>query len=221
MLILYVLTLFIKGIRAYTLHYIYEYNLFFFFFTQHNYFFNILIRSRVEYASIILNNLTLTDFNRIENIQTKFPNLRHYCYSQSDISRKCELILNYLNCITLDVQNCLLCAYCLHPWWWRRYAPLKRRSTIILHGSTSQKTILNIILAAVRTWNLTCITLYCQQRRLDSVFVINVLRANKLSYQIGHCCYSCAYKTNMIMLYFQREQFAKPASFRYTWHCCK
>jgi hypothetical protein len=27
--------------------------------------------------------------------------------------------------------------------------------TIILHGSTSQKTILNIILAAVRTWNLT------------------------------------------------------------------
>jgi hypothetical protein len=31
---------------------------------------------------------------------------------------------------------------------------LKRRSTIILHGSTSQKTILNFIFAAVRTWNL-------------------------------------------------------------------
>jgi hypothetical protein len=31
---------------------------------------------------------------------------------------------------------------------------LERRSTIILHGSTSQKTILNFILAAVRTWNL-------------------------------------------------------------------
>jgi hypothetical protein len=31
-----------------------------------------------------------------------------------------------------------------HPWWWRQYAPLKRRSTIILHCSTSQKTILNI-----------------------------------------------------------------------------
>jgi hypothetical protein len=28
----------------------------------------------------------------------------------------------------------------------RQYAPLKRRSTIILHGSTSQKTILNMIL---------------------------------------------------------------------------
>jgi hypothetical protein len=31
-----------------------------------------------------------------------------------------------------------------NPWWWRQYAPLKRRSTIILHGSTSQKTILSI-----------------------------------------------------------------------------
>jgi hypothetical protein len=34
---------------------------------------------------------------------------------------------------------------------WRQYAPLIRRSTIILHGSTTQKTALNIILAAVRT----------------------------------------------------------------------
>jgi len=34
---------------------------------------------------------------------------------------------------------------CLH------HRSLKRRSTIILHGSTSQKTILNFILAAVRT----------------------------------------------------------------------
>jgi hypothetical protein len=45
--------------------------------------------------------------------------------------------------------------YCLHHQGWRRqYAPLKRRSTIILHGSITQKTALNIILAAVRTWNL-------------------------------------------------------------------
>jgi hypothetical protein len=40
--------------------------------------------------------------------------------------------------------------------WWRQHVPLKRRSTIILHGSTSQKTILNFILATLRTWNLTC-----------------------------------------------------------------
>jgi hypothetical protein len=31
-----------------------------------------------------------------------------------------------------------------HPWWWRQYAPLKRRSTINLYGSISQKTTLNI-----------------------------------------------------------------------------
>jgi hypothetical protein len=51
--------------------------------------------------------------------------------------------------------------YCLqhHPWWWRQYVPLKRRSTIILQGRTSQKTILNFILAAVRTWNLTSLFL--------------------------------------------------------------
>jgi hypothetical protein len=41
------------------------------------------------------------------------------------------------------------------PWWWRQYAPLKRRSTSMwLYGATSQKT-LNFILAAVRTWSLT------------------------------------------------------------------
>jgi hypothetical protein len=32
------------------------------------------------------------------------------------------------------------CLY--HPWWWRQRVPMKRRSTVILHGSTSQKTIL-------------------------------------------------------------------------------
>jgi hypothetical protein len=52
-------------------------------------------------------------------------------------------------------QNTTLIIPDHHPWWWRQYAPLKRRSTIIFHGSTSQNTTLNIILAAVRTWNLT------------------------------------------------------------------
>jgi len=33
----------------------------------------------------------------------------------------------------------------IQPWWWRQHIPLKRRSTIILHGSTSQKKILNIL----------------------------------------------------------------------------
>jgi hypothetical protein len=56
------------------------------------------------------------------------------------------------------VQSCLL-GYTAS--WWRQYAPLKRRSTIILHGSITQKTALNIILAAVRTWNLTFIKVSC------------------------------------------------------------
>jgi hypothetical protein len=52
------------------------------------------------------------------------------------------------------------------PWWWRQYAPLKRRSTIILHGSTTQKTALNMFLhylksncgwfpAVCRLWNIS------------------------------------------------------------------
>jgi hypothetical protein len=31
------------------------------------------------------------------------------------------------------------------PWWWRQHVPLKRRTIIILHGSTSQKTILKFM----------------------------------------------------------------------------
>jgi hypothetical protein len=37
------------------------------------------------------------------------------------------------------------------PWWWRQYTPLKRRSTIILHGSITQKTALNIIVVVYLT----------------------------------------------------------------------
>jgi hypothetical protein len=64
-------------------------------------------------------------------------------------------------CTPYSIPKCTDSLWCSelssvhHPWWWRQYASLKCRSTIILHGSTSQKTILNIILAAVRTWNLT------------------------------------------------------------------
>jgi hypothetical protein len=46
---------------------------------------------------------------------------------------------------------------CSSPWWWRQYAPLKRRSIFArLHGATLQKTI-TFILDAVRIWNIT----YC------------------------------------------------------------
>jgi hypothetical protein len=38
-----------------------------------------LIRSKLEYASVVLNKLTLTDSNKIENIQIKFTSF--CCYS--------------------------------------------------------------------------------------------------------------------------------------------
>jgi hypothetical protein len=43
------------------------------------------------------------------------------------------------------------------PWWWRQYAPLNRRTTKFLHGSTTQKTALNIINSPLHI-PLLCIT---------------------------------------------------------------
>jgi hypothetical protein len=37
-----------------------------------------LIRSKLEYATVVWNNLSLTDSNKIENIQRKFANLCYY-----------------------------------------------------------------------------------------------------------------------------------------------
>jgi hypothetical protein len=45
-------------------------------------------------------------------------------------------VYNVLSYVDIENRNI--------PFWWRQYAPLKRRSTIILHGSTTQKTALNI-----------------------------------------------------------------------------
>jgi hypothetical protein len=73
------------------------------------------------------------------------------------IFRSCEISSSHGG--EYDIQNCLL--------GWRQYAPLKRRSTIILHGSTSQKTIVKIfrsVLSSCLTTNTPCcyiITLSC------------------------------------------------------------
>jgi hypothetical protein len=92
-----------------------------------------------------------------------------------------------------------------HPWWWRQYAPLKHRLTIILHGSTSQKTILNIILAAVRTWNLTSIVSFYRlvliSNNLYLCILIKSIAGKSYHYippQWKHCLYMCVYPSKDI-----------------------
>jgi hypothetical protein len=58
----------------------------------------------------------------------KFSRRRVWC---SELSSGMYCRVKWLSTDVLEVRT------------WRQYAPLKRRSTIILHGSTSQKTTLN------------------------------------------------------------------------------
>jgi hypothetical protein len=72
-----------------------------------------------------------------------------------------------------------------HPWWWRQYAPLKRRSTIILHGSISQKTALNsenlvflsLCIAAVHGYIYLCVQVVLSVRASYAVrcYVVEVV----------------------------------------------
>jgi hypothetical protein len=66
----------------------------------------------------------------------------------------CSCFLDNLCVLKLKHSKAVWSSDLSSPWWWRQRVSLKRRSTFILHGSTSQKTNLNFILAAVRTWNL-------------------------------------------------------------------
>jgi hypothetical protein len=60
---------------------------------------------------------------------------------------------------------------------------MKGQSTIILHGSTSQKTILNFILAAVRTLNLLLLLLlpFLVTGFLSSLVLLLLSQASSLS----------------------------------------
>jgi hypothetical protein len=56
---------------------------------------NAEIRSKLDYAFVTCNNLTITDSNKIENIQRKFANLCYYHLFQFDILCSYDLILNF------------------------------------------------------------------------------------------------------------------------------
>jgi hypothetical protein len=60
-----------------------------------------LVRSNLEYASVALNNLTLAESNKLENIQRNVANLCYGRFIQSNFLRYYELLLNYLHLKTL------------------------------------------------------------------------------------------------------------------------
>jgi hypothetical protein len=65
------------------------------------------------------------------------------------------VILTAVRTSNVTTMTCLIYLFICTDWSSGMYCRVNCLSTIILHGSTSQKTILNIILAAARTCNLT------------------------------------------------------------------
>jgi hypothetical protein len=72
---------------------------------------------------------------------------------------------------------------------------------IVLHGSTSQKTILNIILAAVRTWNLTtCVVRICEYIHISKNFPLSLWIAREEQSTLDDPSYPTFLKKRDLML---------------------
>jgi hypothetical protein len=67
--------------------------------------YNALIKSKIEYTSVVWNNLTLTDSNKTENIQREFAILCLYPLLHFDILRNYDLILDFLNFRILHLRR--------------------------------------------------------------------------------------------------------------------
>jgi hypothetical protein len=69
-----------------------------------------------------------------------------YCpalsWKYTDVS-EVVLVCKFLNIIVHVFTTSCNCMMHSSPWWWRQYAPLKRRSTSMrLHGCTTQKAVI-------------------------------------------------------------------------------
>jgi hypothetical protein len=64
-----------------------------------------LIRSKLEYASIAWNNLTITDSNKLGSIQKKFAHLCYRLFYQFDFPRNYDVILERLGLRTLHSRR--------------------------------------------------------------------------------------------------------------------
>jgi hypothetical protein len=64
-----------------------------------------LIRSELKYASVVWNNLTLANSNKLENTRRKLANLRYNRFNQPNFFRNYEQILNYLRFKTLHSRR--------------------------------------------------------------------------------------------------------------------
>jgi hypothetical protein len=67
-----------------------------------------LVRSKLEYASIAWNNLTITDSSKFGSIQNKFSHLCYWRFYQFDFPRNYGVILERLGLRTLHSRRSYL-----------------------------------------------------------------------------------------------------------------
>jgi hypothetical protein len=63
-----------------------------------------LVRSKLEYASVAWNSVTITDSNKLERVQRKFAALCHKRFFQ-DVEYHYDIILGKLNLQTLHIRR--------------------------------------------------------------------------------------------------------------------
>jgi hypothetical protein len=115
-----------------------------------------------EDASVKCNNLSITDSNKIENMQRKFPNLCYCHFFHSDILHNYYLILNSLNIRILHSRRHLNALFLM----------------IAFKGKINCHSILDTVGISVPT----------RQIREFSTFSMSSALKYKSFSQVHHCC---------------------------------